>query len=57
MTTIGDLISELFTKNQQQFHDDRLAAVATQVVVDELLRERQKRATRVRHARQDRKAA
>jgi hypothetical protein len=54
MTTIGQLISELFTSYQQQFHDERLAAVATQVVVDELLRERdrERRATRTQRERE-----
>jgi hypothetical protein len=48
MTTIGQLITELFATYQQQFHDDRLAAAATQVVVDELLRARERRAARAR---------
>jgi hypothetical protein len=40
MTTIGQLVSILFTKYERQFHDEKLAAVATQVALDELLRER-----------------
>jgi hypothetical protein len=37
MTTIGQLVSVLFAKYEQQLHDEELAAVATQVAVDELL--------------------
>jgi hypothetical protein len=40
MTTIGDLVSTLFARYERRFHDERLAAVATQVVLDELLRRR-----------------
>lgn len=39
MTTIGELVSILFSKYQRQFHDERLAALATQITLDELLRE------------------
>jgi hypothetical protein len=37
MTTIGQLITTLFAKYERQFHDEKLAAIATQVAVDELL--------------------
>lgn len=40
MTTIGQLVSILFAKYERQFHDERLAAVATQVALDELLHAR-----------------
>jgi hypothetical protein len=40
MTTIGQLVSILFAKYERQFHDEKLAALATQVALDELLRER-----------------
>jgi hypothetical protein len=40
MTTIGDLVSVLFTRYERRFHDEQLAAVATQVTIDELLRKR-----------------
>jgi hypothetical protein len=42
MTTLGQVISVLFTKFERQLHDEQLAAVATQVALDELLRGRQK---------------
>ena len=38
MTTIGDAISTLFAKYERQFHDEHLAAVATQVALAEVLR-------------------
>ena len=37
MTTIGQLISVL-SKYEHRFHDEKLAAVATQVTVEELIR-------------------
>ncbi len=37
MTTIGQLISTLFANFDRQFHDEELAAVATQVSVTELM--------------------
>ena len=40
MTTIGQLVSELFAKYERRFHDEEIAAVATQVIVDELIRTR-----------------
>jgi hypothetical protein len=40
MTTVGELISTLFTKFERQYHDPELAAIATQVAMDELLQER-----------------
>jgi hypothetical protein len=38
MKTIGDLVFALYAKYEQQYHDGKLAAVATQVALDELLR-------------------
>jgi len=38
MTTFGQLVSALFAKYERQFHDEQVAAVATQVALDELLR-------------------
>ncbi len=43
MTTIGDLVSTLFAKYERRFHDEQLAALATQVSMDELLRRREER--------------
>lgn len=43
MTTIGDLVSVLFAKYERRFHDERLAAVATQIALDGLLRGRDER--------------
>ena len=40
MTTIGQLISDLYSKYERRYHDPELAAIATQVTVDELLRAR-----------------
>ncbi len=42
MTTIGELISVLFDQYEEQFHDENLAAKATQIVVDEILRDQQR---------------
>ncbi len=42
MTTVGQLISTLFANFDRQFHDEELAAVATQVALDELLRGRKR---------------
>jgi hypothetical protein len=38
MKTIGDVVSVLFAKYERRFHDEQLAAVATQVALEELLR-------------------
>jgi hypothetical protein len=38
VTTFGQLVSALFSKYERQFHDEQVAAVATQVALDELLR-------------------
>lgn len=42
MTTIGQLISTLFASFDRQFHDEELAAVATQVALNELLSDRKR---------------
>lgn len=39
MITIGELVSVLFGQYEAHYHDDKLAAVATQRVIDQLLRE------------------
>jgi len=36
-TTIGQLVSEIFTRYERELHDEGLAAVATQVRLTELL--------------------
>lgn len=46
MTTIGQLVSVLFAKYEQTLGDEKLAAVATQVALDELLRGRTRAARR-----------
>ena len=38
--TIGQLVSVLFTEYEQALHDEKLAAVATQAKLQELLRRR-----------------
>ncbi|MEO8551512.1 MAG: hypothetical protein ABI678_16155 [Kofleriaceae bacterium] len=40
MTTIGGLLSKLCTTYERRYEDERLAALATQVTIDELLRSR-----------------
>jgi len=40
MTTIGQLIAEVYSKYERHYRDEQLAAVATQVTVDEILRAR-----------------
>lgn len=37
-TTMGQLVSELFDKFERRYHDERLAAVATQAAIEEILR-------------------
>lgn len=39
-TTIGQVVSELYARYPRQYHDDELAALATQVVLSELLEAR-----------------
>ena len=46
MTTLGQLISELYTKYERRFRDDELAVMATQVRLEELLGPKTKRANR-----------
>jgi hypothetical protein len=38
MTTIGHVVSVLFEKHERRFRDEKLAAVATQVELGEVLR-------------------
>lgn len=40
--TIGRLVSELFDRYQRQYRDEELAALATQVVMSEVLAARQR---------------
>ena len=40
MTTIGELVAVLFAKFEREYRDERRAAVATQEVLEELLRQR-----------------
>ena len=44
MTTIGELISVLFDQYEEQFHDEKLAATATQIVLDEILYDQERSA-------------
>ncbi len=57
MTTIGQLVSKLFSEYEHQFHDEKLVAIATQVVLDELLRQRAVRSRHILAARSERTAA
>lgn len=38
MTTIGQLVSELYSQFERRFHDEKRAAIATQRAVDDILR-------------------
>jgi hypothetical protein len=40
MTTIGQLVELLFAKFEREYHDEKLAALATQVALEGLLRRR-----------------
>lgn len=51
MTTIGQLISELLTQYERKLHDHELAAVATEVTLNDMLRARQRAAKPVTSAR------
>ena len=46
--TIGQLISDLYSKYERRYHDDELAAVATQVTLDDVLRARRLASRRAR---------
>lgn len=48
MTTMGQLISELFSKYERKYRDEELAALATQVALDDILRARRRAAKRSR---------
>lgn len=48
MTTVGQLISTLYTKFEREYHDPELAAIATEVALDELLRDRDRKRTQRR---------
>lgn len=37
MTTLGELIATLYTKYQRRYRDRELAAIATEVMLDQLL--------------------
>jgi hypothetical protein len=37
-TTLGQLVADLFEEYQHRYHDEELAAVATQVTLRELMR-------------------
>ena len=43
MTTIGDLVSSLYSKYERRYRDPELAAIATQLKVEQLLRDRGRR--------------
>lgn len=38
-TTMGDLVSNLFDKYEQEFHDETLAAIATHAAIVDMLRD------------------
>lgn len=50
MTTIGQLVSVLFTRYESKFHDKKLAAVATRAAIEEMLKRRRRAAKGADHA-------
>ncbi len=55
--TIGQLISDLYSKYERRYHDEELAAVATQVTLDDMFRARRLVAKRAHPVSRRRKAA
>jgi len=45
MTTIGQLVSELYAKYERRYRDEELAAIATKNAVEQILQRRAKRLT------------
>ncbi len=56
-TTIGQLVANLFAEYEHRYHDEELAAVATQVTIDALVRARRDRAGKQRPTVQPRRKA
>jgi hypothetical protein len=56
-TTIGQLVATLFDEYENRYRDEKLAAVATQVVVDDLIRAHRGRPTRRRRSVRQRHTA
>lgn len=56
-TTIGQLVARLYEQYAQRYHDEELAAVATQVIVDDLMRARGQRDQKRRVASKTRRRA
>lgn len=50
-TTMGQLVANLFTKYERRYHDEELAAIATQVTLDDLMRTRRDERGRRPHRR------
>lgn len=48
---MGQLVAALFDELEQRYHDRELAAVATQVLVDDVLREQRRRGSPRQHGR------
>ena len=42
-TTIGQLVSKLFETYEHRYHDEELAAIATEVMLDDILRVQRRR--------------
>lgn len=55
-TTLGHLVTTLFDQYEERYHDEKLAAVATQVTVDHLIRAGRPLARRRPAVRRRRKA-
>lgn len=58
-TTIGQLVAALFEQYEHRYHDEKLAAVATQVTVDDLMppRPRRRRDSKRRSSLRSRRSA
>ncbi len=56
-TTIGQLVASLFTQYEHRYHDEELAAVATQVTVDDLISARRRHDVELRVATRSRRRA
>jgi hypothetical protein len=50
-TTMGQLVSKLYDRYERRFHDEQLAALATQAMIEEILRESRARGAHRRRGR------
>jgi hypothetical protein len=50
-TTMGQLVSQLFDRYERTFHDEELAALATQAMIEEILKDSRTRGLQRRRQR------